>query len=168
MCIDRDGRAVTYSTGPAVWGMQATDGQHAFHQLLHQGTDAVMVDIVGFREPAEGPAHHHPVLLANLISQVESLVVGDVIATGPNCVGGRSSTVLAFSQLTPRSLGRLLALYEHQVFVQGIVWNLNPFDKWGVELGKHLAQPILDHLKGGPRTAHDAATDGLIDYFAGI
>ena len=95
------------------------------------------------------------------------MVVGDSVATGPRCVGGRSSTVLAFNQLTPRSLGRLLALYEHQVFVQGIVWNLNPFDKWGTELGKHLAQPILDHLTGGPRTEHDTATEGLIGYFTG-
>ncbi len=166
-CVDLDGHPVDYATGPVVWGMQATDGQHAFHQMLHQGTDAVSVDIIGFRQSVEGAAHQHPVLVANLISQVESLLVGQTKDPGRQCAGARSCSVLAFDRLTPRNLGRMIALYEHQVFVQGIIWNLNPFDRWGVELGKHLAQPILEHLQGGPRTKHDPATAGLLDYFTG-
>lgn len=166
-CIDRDGRPVDYATGPVVWGMQATDGQHAFHQLLHQGTDSVNVDIIGFREPVEGGLTHHTVLLSNLLSQVESLLLAQRKDPGRQCAGGRSSLVLAFNRLSPRSLGRLIALYEHQVFVMGVIWNLNPFDKWGVELSKHLGKPILDHLRGGPRVKRDPATTGLLDYFTG-
>lgn len=142
--IDRDGTEVGYPTAPVVWGMPGTNGQHAFHQWLHQGTDAVAVDFIGFTEAVEGPGGHQRVLVANLRAQADALAMGR--RTGDphrDCPGGRGSNVLMFDRLTPRNLGRLIALYEHQVFVQSVIWNLNPFDQYGVELGKDLANDYL-------------------------
>lgn len=139
--VDRDGRPVAHATAPVLWGATGTNGQHAFHQMLHQGTDAVAVDFIGFREPMAEPVHHHQMLLANLYAQADALWQGH--ETGDphrDCPGGRSSSVLMFDRLNPYSLGQLLALYEHQVFVQAVMWNLNPFDQFGVEYGKRLAQ----------------------------
>lgn len=163
--VDRDGREVDYATAPVVWGMPGTRGQHAFHQLLHQGTDPVPVDFIGFREAVEGPDGHRHVLLANLIAQAEALLIGRGSGDAQrDCPGGRPSSVLLFDRLDPRNLGRLIALYEHQVFVQSVIWNLNPFDQWGVELGKQLGRPLLEELAGGARGEHDPATAGLLDY----
>jgi glucose-6-phosphate isomerase len=136
--VDRDGRVVDYSTAPVVWGMTGTNGQHAFHQWLHQGTDPVAVDFIGFADRGR-------VLNANLLAQAQALAdgceKGDPLR---DCPGRRPSTILAFDTLDARNLGRLLALYEHKVFVQSVIWNLNPFDQWGVELGKRLAQPLIE------------------------
>ncbi len=143
--VDRDGHEVGYPTGPVVWGMPGTNGQHAFHQLLHQGTDAIAVDFIGFRDSVEGLDGHQRVLVANLRAQADALAAGR--RTGDphrDCPGGRGSNVLMFDRLTPRNLGRLIALYEHQVFVQAVIWNLNPFDQFGVELGKDLASEYLE------------------------
>ena len=142
--VDRDGKPVSSATSPVVWGMTGTNGQHAFHQMLHQGTDRVSVDFIGFREPVEGPAHHHEILLANLFAQAEALWTGR--STGDahrDCPGGRPSNILLFDRLSPFNLGRLLALYEHQVFVLSVLWNINPFDQFGVELGKEIASRML-------------------------
>ncbi len=142
--VDREGKPVNGVTSPVVWGMTGTNGQHAFHQMLHQGTDKVSVDFIGFREAVEGPVHHHEVLLANLFAQSEALWAGR--STGEahrDCPGGRPSNILLFDRLTPYNLGRLLALYEHQVFVLSVLWNINPFDQFGVELGKEIASRML-------------------------
>ncbi|MFN2301724.1 MAG: glucose-6-phosphate isomerase [Gammaproteobacteria bacterium] len=164
-CVDRDNAHIDYKAAPVVWGMQGTSGQHAFYQLLHQGSDTIGVDFIGYREAIEGDPQHHPVVLANLVAQAEALLVG---SQNPNayrsCAGGRASSVLVFDRLDPRNLGRLIALYEHQVFVQSVIWNLNAFDQWGVELGKQLGKPLLTELTGGERAEHDPATAGLVDY----
>lgn len=164
-CVDRNNETIDYQAAPVVWGMQGTSGQHAFYQLLHQGSDAIAVDFIGFREPVEGEPHHHPVVLANMVAQAEALLVGSQNPEAfRNCAGGRASSVLVCDRLDPRNLGRLLALYEHQVFVQSVIWNLNAFDQWGVELGKQLGKPLLQALVGGARAEHDPATVGLVDY----
>ena len=142
--VDRDGREIGYPTAPVLWGAPGTNGQHAFHQLLHQGTDTIAIDFIGFRDAVEGPDGHQRVLVANLRAQADALRSGR--RTGEahrDCPGGRGSALLMFDRLTPRNLGRLIALYEHQVFVQSVVWNLNPFDQFGVELGKELANEYL-------------------------
>lgn len=136
--VDRDGSIVDYGTAPVVWGMPGTNGQHAFHQWLHQGTDPVAVDFIGFRDRGRA-------VNANLMAQARALAEGsDGGDALRDCPGARPSTVLSFDTLDARNLGRLLALYEHKVFVQSVVWNLNPFDQWGVELGKKLAKPLLE------------------------
>jgi glucose-6-phosphate isomerase len=164
-CVDRSNRHVDYPTAPVVWGMQGTQGQHAFYQLLHQGADTIGIDFICFREPVEGPRDHHPTVLANVVAQAEALLIGSRGAEAyRDCAGGRASTVMVFDRLDPRNLGRLVALYEHQVFVQSVVWDLNAFDQWGVELGKKLGRPLLDELSGGQRKDHDPATKGLVDY----
>jgi glucose-6-phosphate isomerase len=138
--VDRDGQVVDHATAPVVWGMQGTNGQHAFHQMLHQGTDVVPVDFIGFRQPVAGQVHNQSVLNTHLRAQADALWQGrDTGEPHRDCPGRRPSTILEFERLDPYSLGQLLALYEHQVFVQSVLWNLNPFDQFGVELGKDLA-----------------------------
>ena len=142
--IDRDGREVRYPTAPVLWGAPGTNGQHAFHQLLHQGTDTVAVDFIGFRDAVEGPDGHQRVLVAHLRAQADALRTGRrTDEPHRECPGGRGSSLLMFDRLTPRNLGRLVALYEHQAFVQSVIWNLNAFDQFGVELGKELANDYL-------------------------
>ncbi|MBS1223741.1 MAG: glucose-6-phosphate isomerase [Proteobacteria bacterium] len=183
--IDRDGQKVAVDTGPILWGGLGNNGQHAFYQLLHQGTHLVPAD---FLAPAHSPnpiGDHHPILLANCLAQAEALMVGKTEAQAraeleqqglsgealekllPYKVfpGNRPSTSLFYRRLTPKVLGSLLALYEHKVFTQGAVWNINSFDQWGVELGKQLANAILPELKGDrPASGHDASTLGLIRF----
>ena len=182
--VDAQGeRIVSYTTGPVVWGAPGTNGQHAFYQLLHQGTRLVAADFIASIRTHNPLGDHHDKLLANCFAQAEALMRGrseaDVLSelerAGKNAAqrkqlaphrvfqGNRPSNMFLMDKLTPRALGRLLALYEHKVFVQGVIWNINSFDQWGVELGKVLAGNILNELTGqGPAGSHDASTAGLI------
>lgn len=171
-----DGDAVDYQTGPVVWGQPGTNGQHAFYQLIHQGTKLIPSDFIGFIHSLNPTGRHHDLLMANFFAQTEALAFGktaeEVIAEGtaPELVahrvfpGNRPTNTLLADKLTPFVLGQLIALYEHKVFVQGILWNLNSFDQWGVELGKVLANRIIPELEGEqePELAHDASTNSLI------
>ena len=180
-----DGSPVEMPTGPIVWGEPGTNGQHAFYQLLHQGPRVVACDFLAAAEPLHGLPAHHPLLLSNVFAQAEALMRGktldearaELAAAGlapaeverlaPHKVfpGSRPSTTLLYRRLDPRTLGRLLALYEHQVFVQGVLWGINSFDQWGVELGKVLANRILPELDGPDEaTAHDGSTNALINH----
>lgn len=175
-----DGSPVQMSTGPIVWGEPGTNGQHAFYQLLHQGTRLVPCDLIGFARPNHPHLDHHDLLMANLFAQAEALAFGktrdEVVAEGvPDhqiehrvFPGNRPSTVVVADRLTPRVLGELVALYEHKVFVQGCVWGINSFDQWGVELGKALATRIGPELVGGdPVSGHDSSTASLIEWYRG-
>ena len=183
--VDRDGRPVGRATAPMLWGSPGTMGQHAFHQLLHQGTRRFSVDFILPAKSAYPLGRHHATLAANCFAQAEALMVGRdraaveaeleaqgldapaIAALWPHklCPGDRSSTTILFRRLDPRALGRLVALYEHKIFVQGAIWNINSFDQWGVELGKQLAGRILPELTGAPVAAHDGSTAGLIGRF---
>lgn len=184
--VTRDGERVDYSTGTIVWGEPGTNGQHAFFQLLHQGTQTVSADFLAPCRSHYPLGNHHRMLLANCFAQSEALMAGksahavrmEMEAQGLDAesirrllphkvfVGDRPSTTLLFNQLTPTTLGALIALYEHKVFVQSVIWNINPFDQWGVELGKQLAGDILNDLSREQlATAHDASTNGLINHF---
>mgnify|MGYP001118481736 CR=1 FL=1 len=162
-----DGTPVTTDTGPIVWGEPGTNGQHAFYQLLHQGTRVVPCDFIGFANPHHPYRHHHDLLVANLIAQTEALAFGRDRPDEPwrSFEGNRPTTTIVAPQLTPSVLGQLIALYEHIVFVQGAVWGINSFDQWGVELGKELANKITPELTGDARGEHDASTTALIDWY---
>jgi glucose-6-phosphate isomerase len=183
--VERDGTPIReYATGPIVWGEPGTNGQHAFYQLLHQGTRFVPCDFLAplHSHYAPGDGRHHAMLLSNLVAQSEALAVGktleearaelraegrsaeDVERLAPHKVfpGDRPSNVILFDRLDPRTLGALLALYEHRIFVQGWLWNVNSFDQWGVELGKKLAKTVLGELEGGVPASHDPSTASLI------
>jgi glucose-6-phosphate isomerase len=171
-----DGAAVTCDTSPIYWGEPGTNGQHSFYQLIHQGTRLIPCDFIAFGEPLNPLGQHHDILLANVFAQGEALALGktaaQVKAEGtpdwlvPHRVfeGNRPSNTLLLDQLTPAALGKLVALYEHSVFTQGIVWNVDSFDQWGVELGKVLAQNIIPELDSTvqPKLAHDSSTNALI------
>ena len=180
----RDGSMAGYATSPVVWGTAGTNGQHAYFQLLHQGSHLVPADFIAFREPHHRLPAHHDILLANFLAQTEALMRGrtaqeveaemrsggvpepEVQRIAPHRVfeGNRPSTSIVGERLDPQSLGALIALYEHQVFVESVVWNINAYDQWGVELGKTLASRILTELESGaPSTAHDSSTNGLIN-----
>ncbi len=173
--VDLDGAPVGCSTGPVVWGQPGTDGQHAFFQLLHQGTSFVPVDLVGVARPRHGLFGHHDLLVANLLAQSEALAFGrtaaEVEAEGvePGAVphrtfeGNRPTNTLLVDELTPRAFGQLVATYEHKVFTQGVVWGINSFDQWGVELGKVLADHLAGELAADELPlAHDTSTDALV------
>ncbi|WP_412028775.1 glucose-6-phosphate isomerase [Deinococcus yunweiensis] len=179
--ITLDGQPVTYQTGPVIWGQPGTNGQHAFYQLIHQGTKLIPCDFIGFCQtlnplPLDGGAPHHDLLMANVFAQTEALAFGksleQVLAEGvaadlaPHRVfdGNRPTNTILADRLTPRILGALIALYEHKVFVQGAVWNINSFDQWGVELGKVLAGKIVPELHADqePELKHDSSTNTLI------
>ncbi len=174
--VDLDGQHLAYATGPIVWGEPGTNGQHAFFQLIHQGTRLVPCDFIGFCRPLHELGRHHDLLMANLLAQAEALAFGktaeEVAAEGVDAAlvshktfaGNRPSNVILGDQLTPHSLGALIALYEHKVFVQGTIWHVNSFDQWGVELGKVLAGRIVPELEGeaAPALQHDGSTNGLI------
>ncbi len=178
--VTRDGRRVAYATGPIVWGQPGTNGQHAFFQLLHQGTPLVPCDFIGFwrslnpLRSGDGPAWHHDLLTANLFAQSQALAFGktpdELRAEGvPEHLvpqrtfeGNRPSTTLMAEQLDPATLGKLVALYEHKVCVQGAVWGLNSFDQWGVELGKALASRLLPALEGAQDPGQDSSTSALV------
>ena len=184
--VDRDGDAVDYDTGMVMWGEPGTNGQHAFYQLLHQGTRLIPADFLAPMHSHNSVGEHHAILLANCFAQTEALMLGktaeearaELAAQGlhgaaletllPHKIfpGNRPTNTLLFDRLDPHTLGMLIALYEHKVFVQGVVWNINSFDQWGVELGKQLAGKILPELHDASiASAHDASTNGLIEYF---
>ncbi len=174
-----DGSPVEVDTGPIVWGEPGTNGQHAFYQLLHQGTTVVPADLIGFLEPTEDVGNQHVLLLGNLIAQAEALAFGktseevaesgvahDLVAhrTFP---GNRPTSVILAPKLTPSVVGQLIALYEHRVFTQGTIWQINSFDQWGVELGKQLATKVIDELTSvaDPELEHDGSTNRLIEAY---
>jgi glucose-6-phosphate isomerase len=163
-----DGSPVEGDTGPIVWGEPGTNGQHAFYQLLHQGTRVVPVDFIGFANPNHPYRNHHDLLMSNLFAQAEALAFGRANTEEPHrhFPGDRPSTMILADRLTPSVLGQLIALYEHIVFVQGTVWGINSFDQWGVELGKELADRITPELTGEPDPSlHDAGTNAAIAWY---
>ncbi len=174
--VDHDGKPVSYATGPVIWGEPGTNGQHAFFQLIHQGTRRIPCDFIGFDcslNPRDG---HHDLLMANFFAQTEALAFGrtaeEVAAEGVPAQqvahrtfpGNHPTNTLLAERLTPATLGALIALYEHKVFVQGSVWRINSFDQWGVELGKELATRIVPELESrkDPELTHDGSTNALI------
>lgn len=167
--VRADGTLAGIATGPVVWGQSGTNGQHAFHQLLHQGTDIVPVDFIGFCRPNHGHLEHHDLLMANLFAQAEALAFGAPDTGDPHRSfgGNRPNTVILADQLTPRSLGQLVVLYEHKVFTQATIWGINPFDQWGVELGKTLATTIAAELTATPSPTRDSSTQSLINRYIG-
>ena len=166
--VGLDGRPVEIDTGPIVWGEPGTNGQHAFYQLLHQGTRVVPVDFIGFAHPNHPYQHHHDLLMANLFAQAEALAFGREAVDEPHrhFPGDRPSTMILADRLTPSVLGQLIALYEHIVFVQGTIWGINSFDQWGVELGKELADRITTELTDEPDPSeHDSSTNAAIAWY---
>ena len=182
--VQTDGTEVDYSTGPVIWGEPGTNGQHAFFQLIHQGTDVIPADFIAPVRSQNPIGEHHNMLLANFLAQTEALMTGkdrsqveselrgkgmdaeEIAALAPHKVfeGNRPTNTLMFEELTPAMLGSLIALYEHKVFVQGKIWAINSFDQWGVELGKELASTLLTELRSGKAGVHDSSTQGLFDY----
>ena len=183
---DRDGKPVNYSTGPIIWGEPGTNGQHAFYQLIHQGTKLIPCDFLAPVQTLNSRGDHHEKLIANFIAQTEALMRGktqdeayaelksqglsdeDAARLAPSKVfpGNRPTNTIFFEKLTPRMLGRLISLYEMKIFVQGIIWNINSFDQMGVELGKQLAGVVLPELTGSADAVkHDCSTNALINYF---
>jgi len=174
--VTQDGARVDYATGPVYWGEPGTNGQHSFYQLIHQGTHLIPCDFIAFARSLNPLGRHHDILLANVFAQAEALAFGktatEVKAEGtpdwlvPHRVfeGNRPSSTLLLPELTPAALGKLVALYEHSVFTQGVIWQIDSFDQWGVELGKVLAQRIVAELeaKPAPALAHDSSTNALI------
>ena len=184
--VTRDGAAAETSTGPVIWGEPGTNGQHAFYQLIHQGTKLVPADFIAPVKSHNPIGEHHQILLSNFFAQTEALMTGKTDAevraeltaqgiTGPAqdklaphkvFTGNRPTNSIFLKKVTPRALGSLIALYEHKIFTQGIVWNINSFDQWGVELGKQLAKAILPELEGHSKVAsHDSSTNGLINHY---
>jgi glucose-6-phosphate isomerase len=184
--INRDSKPVGTQTGPVIWGEPGTNGQHAFYQLIHQGTKLIPCDFLAPVETHNPLGEHHAILLSNFFAQTEALMKGkneaevraELTAAGMSgeqlerlvphkqFAGNKPTNSIMFQRLTPRTLGHLIALYEHKIFTQGVVWNINSFDQWGVELGKQLAKVILPELlQDGPVTSHDASTNGLINYY---
>ncbi|RYZ00731.1 MAG: glucose-6-phosphate isomerase [Chitinophagaceae bacterium] len=184
--VDRNGEAVTYSTGPIVWGEPGTNGQHAFYQLIHQGTNLIPCDFIAPAQSHNPIGDHHAKLLSNFFAQTEALMNGkteeeveeEMLASGKSAEdiarlapfrifeGNRPTNSILLKKITPRSLGSLVALYEHKIFTQGVIWNIFSFDQWGVELGKQLANRILPELQSEePVTGHDASTNGLINAY---
>ena len=184
--VDRNGEEVTYETGPIIWGEPGTNGQHAFYQLIHQGTRLVPCDFIAPAQSLNPIGDHHPILLSNFFAQTEALMNGKTleqvneelqkdgksesemtkIAPFKVFEGNRPTNSILLKRVTPHSLGSLIAIYEHKIFVQGIIWNIFSFDQWGVELGKQLAKSILPELKDDqPVQSHDASTNGLINQY---
>ena len=177
--VTREGEAITHPTGAVVWGEPGTNGQHAFFQLLHQGSDWIPVEFILAAQPRLGSQDQHDLLIANAVAQAEALLVGKDTATaraeqqGPNGLdlgmhrtfpGSRPSTLMMTTAMTPRALGALIALHEHRIFVQGWLWNLNAYDQWGVELGKALALSAAEALASGDTQGKDASTAAAIDW----
>jgi len=184
--INRDGEVVDISTGPIIWGEPGTNGQHAFYQLIHQGTKLIPCDFIAPMKTHNPVGHHHPILLSNFFAQTEALMKGktdeevrdelthagrrgaalEQLVPHKLFTGNKPTNSILVSQITPRTLGRLVALYEHKIFTQGVIWNINSFDQWGVELGKQLATAILPELDGPEEvSSHDSSTNGLINYY---
>jgi glucose-6-phosphate isomerase len=183
--VDRNGREVNYQTGSIVWGEPGTNSQHAFFQLMHQGTKLIPADFIGFKKPLNDLQNHHDILMANFFAQTEALmngkneqtVVAELKASGRSNTeikkltpfkifeGNRPTNTLLFDKLTPESLGKLIAMYEHKIFVQGVIWNIFSYDQWGVELGKQLAKAVLQDFHNDKSSIHDSSTKRLIEYY---
>jgi glucose-6-phosphate isomerase len=186
--VTLDGEAVDYNTGPIIWGEPGTNGQHAFYQLIHQGTKLIPCDFLAPARTLNPLGSHHPILLANFFAQTEALMKGKttdearaefaaagnaqpsaMLVAAKTFAGNKPSNSFLFQQMTPETLGKLIALYEHKIFVQGVIWNINSYDQWGVELGKQLAKAIEPELVGtAPVSTHDSSTNGLINYYKAI
>lgn len=187
-CVDRNGEFVQYETGPIIWGEPGTNGQHAFYQLIHQGTELIPADFIAYAKSCNDVSDHQEKLLANFFAQTEALAFGkteeeaeeEMLASGKSQEetdrllhykvfhGNTPTNSLLFKELTPFSLGQLITLYEHKIFVQGVIWNIFSFDQFGVELGKVLAGKILPELVSSDEiTSHDSSTNGLINYYKG-
>jgi glucose-6-phosphate isomerase len=161
--VDLAGQPLAFDTAPVLWGEPGTNGQHAYFQMLHQGTDIVPVEFIAVRRPAHDLPIHHDLLLANALAQAQALMAGRADAGGHrHFPGNRPSTMFLLEALTPASLGAFLALYEHRVFVSGAIWGIDSFDQWGVELGKVLAQDLAPRLQSGDITGLDGSTAGLL------
>jgi len=177
--VTLDGKRVSYQTGPIYWGEPGTNGQHSFYQLIHQGTKLIPCDFIGFLQTLNPLGNHHQLLMANVFAQAEALAFGktpeEVRAEGTaerlvahrTFEGNRPSTVILAEKLTPEILGKLIALYEHSVFTQGTIWQIDSFDQWGVELGKALANRIVPELSGNAELKHDSSTNALISKYRG-
>ena len=184
--VDREGASVDYETGPIIWGQPGTNGQHAFYQLIHQGTKLIPCDFLAAARSHNPLGDHHPILISNFLAQTEALMKGrttaevraelaaagyegqqlELLARAKTFSGNRPTNSVFYRQLTPETLGTLIALYEHKIFIQGAVWDINSYDQMGVELGKVLAKSILPELDGSePVESHDSSTNGLINYF---
>lgn len=184
--VDRNGNEVDYETGPIIWGEPGTNGQHAFYQLIHQGTRIIPADFIAPAQSLNPLGDHHPILLSNFFAQTEALMNGkteeevteelkkdgksaeDISKIAPFKVfeGNRPTNSILLKKITPYTLGSLVAMYEHKIFVQGVIWNIFSFDQWGVELGKQLAKKILPELEGDEKVAsHDSSTNGLINQY---
>ena len=185
--VTKEGKPCTWQTGPIIWGEPGTNGQHAFYQLIHQGTKLVPCDFLAPIETHNPMGEHHAILLSNFFAQTEALMKGktadevraelkkegkqsaeaiEALVPQKTFSGNRPTNSILFQKLTPRTLGMLIALYEHKIFTQGVIWGINSFDQWGVELGKQLAKAILPELSGtGGVTSHDSSTNGLINHF---
>src|SRR6266700_4124718 len=177
--VDLEGRQVDYQTGPIIWGQPGTNGQHAFYQLIHQGTKLIPCDFIGFCQTLNPLGRHHDLLMANFLAQTEALAFGktaeevakdgvaDFQVAHRTFEGNRPTNTLLADRLTPETLGKFIALYEHKVFTQGTIWNINSFDQWGVELGKVLANRIIPELESAeePQLAHDSSTNTLIQRY---
>ncbi|HEX3717887.1 MAG TPA: glucose-6-phosphate isomerase [Verrucomicrobiae bacterium] len=177
--VTLDGKSVNYQTGPVYWGEPGTNGQHSFYQLIHQGTRLIPCDFIAFGHALTPLGRHHDILLANVFAQSEALAFGktpeevkaektpSVLVAHRVFEGNRPSNVILAERLTPEALGKLVALYEHSVFTQGVIWNIDSFDQWGVELGKVLAQRIVPELesKTPPKLKHDSSTNTLIRHY---
>jgi glucose-6-phosphate isomerase len=184
--VDRNGDTINYQTGQIIWGEPGTNGQHAFYQLIHQGTKLIPCDFIAPAQSHNPIGNHHQLLLSNYFAQTEALmngktkeeVVAELKASGKSEAeiqkltpfkifsGNRPSNSILVKKITPKVLGSLIAMYEHKIFVQGVIWNVFSFDQWGVELGKQLANQILPELQdNGQVSSHDASTNGLINQY---
>jgi glucose-6-phosphate isomerase len=181
-CVDVDGQALPYQTSPVVWGEPGTNGQHAYFQMLHQGTEVTPVEFIAVKKPAHALHEQHRMLLANCLAQSQALMLGktaaaaaleqaptaargiapEVLARHRSFPGNRPSTTLVLEALTPHALGALIALYEHRVFTSGAVWGINSFDQWGVELGKALCNQLLPRFTSGDTQGLDGSTAALL------
>jgi glucose-6-phosphate isomerase len=178
--VTMSGQRVDYQTGPIYWGEPGTNGQHSFYQLIHQGTKLIPCDFIGFIHSLNPLGEHHNLLLANLFAQSEALAFGktpeEVKAEGTadwlvphrTFEGNRPSTTILAERLTPETLGKLIALYEHSVFTQGTIWQIDSFDQWGVELGKVLANRIIPELTSAAPLKHDVSTNALIERYRNL
>lgn len=175
--VDRNGNAIDYQTGTIIWGEPGTNSQHAFFQLIHQGTKLIPADFIGFVKSLHGNQDHQDKLISNFLAQTEALLNGktkeEVIAEGANETlvpfkvfsGNKPTNTIFINKLTPESLGKLIAMYEHKIFVQGVIWNIFSYDQFGVELGKQLASKILKEFKSNTINNHDSSTSNLLEYY---
>ncbi len=183
--VGRDGKPVNYQTGTIIWGEPGTNSQHAFFQLIHQGTKLIPTDFIGFSKPLYGDQDHHEKLMSNFFAQTEALLNGktaeqvqkefdqqgmakeqaEFLLPFKVFNGNKPTNTFLINQLTPESLGSLVALYEHKIFVQGIIWNIFSYDQWGVELGKQLANSILKEIHSGKVANHDSSTTFLLEHY---